>query len=475
MAQDYDLVILGGGTGGYVAAIRAAQLGLKTAVVEKGNLGGTCLHKGCIPSKALLRSAEVFRTAKHHAADFGVKTGEVTLEFGRVQERKQDVVNQLYKGVQALMKKGKIDVYEGFGRILGPSIFSPMPGTVSVEMTNGEENEMLIPKNVIIATGSRPRTLPGLDIDGDRIMSSDEALSLEELPSSILIVGGGVIGIEWASMLHDFGVDVTVIEYADRILPTEDEDISKEMLKLLKKKGIKFATGAKVMGDTLQKDEESVTIQAELGGKSQTFTAEKMLVSVGRQANVENIGLENTEIQTDKGFIQVKRTFQTKEAHIYAIGDVIGGLQLAHVASHEGIAAVEHIHTETAHSINYDHVSRCIYSSPEAASVGITEAQAKEQGYDVKIGKFPFTAIGKALVYGESDGFVKIISDKATNDLLGVHMIGPHVTDMISEAGLAMVLDATPWEVAETIHPHPSLSEVIGEAALAVDDKAIHM
>lgn len=475
MAQEYDLVILGGGTGGYVAAIRAAQLGLKTAVVEKGNLGGTCLHKGCIPSKALLRSAEVFTTAKHHAADFGVKTGNVTLDFNRVQERKQDVVNQLYKGVQALMKKGKIDVYEGFGRILGPSIFSPNPGTISVEMTNGEENEMLLPKNVIIATGSRPRTLPGLEIDGDRIMSSDEALELEKLPKSLLIVGGGVIGIEWASMLHDFGVDVTVIEYADRILPTEDEDISKEMLKLLKKKGIKFAVGAKVMGDTLEKDAKSVTVQAEVGGKNETFKAEKMLVSVGRQANVENIGLENTDIQKDKGFIQVTKTYQTKESHIYAIGDVIGGLQLAHVASHEGIAAVEHIHNGKVHPLNYDHVSRCIYSSPEAASVGITEAQAKEQGFDVKIGKFPFMAIGKALVYGESDGFVKIISDGATNDILGVHMIGPHVTDMISEAGLAMVLDATPWEVAETIHPHPSLSEVIGEAALAVDGKAIHM
>ena len=474
MAQDYDLVILGGGTGGYVAAIRAAQLGLKTAVVEKGDLGGTCLHKGCIPSKALLRSAEVYTTAKNHAADFGVKTGDVSLDFKRVQERKQSVVDQLYKGIQALMKKGKIDVYDGFGRILGPSIFSPMPGTISVEMTNGEENEMLIPKNVIIATGSRPRTLPGIDIDGSRILSSDEALELEQLPKSMLIVGGGVIGIEWASMLNDFGVEVTVIEYADRIIPTEDEDISKEMIKLLKKKGIKFATGAKVLGDTLEKSDGSVTVQAEVGEKTETFTAEKMLVSIGRQANTENIGLENTDIQKDKGFIQVMKTLQTKESHIYAIGDVIGGLQLAHVASHEGIAAVEHIHNGDVHQINYENVSRCIYSSPEASSVGITEQQAKERGFDVKVGKFPFAAIGKALVYGESDGFAKIIADKATNDILGIHMIGPHVTDMISEAGLAMVLDATPWEVGDTIHPHPTLSEVIGEAALAVDGKAIH-
>ena len=474
MAQNYDVVIMGGGTGGYVAAIRSAQLGLKTAIVEKGNLGGTCLHKGCIPSKALLRSAEVYATTKNHAADFGVVTGDVSLDFSRVQQRKQAIVDQLHAGVQGLMKKGKIDVYEGIGRILGPSIFSPNAGTVSVEMANGEENEMLIPNNVIIATGSRPRTLPGLTIDGEFVMSSDEALQMQELPKSILIVGGGVIGIEWASMLNDFGVDVTVIEYADRIIPTEDKDVSKEMLKLLSKKGVKFAIGAKVMADTLETGDNGVTIQAEVKGGMETFNAEKMLVSVGRQANVENIGLENTDIIVEKGFIKVKASFQTKESHIYAIGDVIGGLQLAHVASHEGITAVEHIKGNNPHAINYDLVSRCVYSNPEAASVGITEEQAKEKGHDVKVGKFSFKAIGKALVYGESDGFVKIIADKATNDILGVHMIGPHVTDMISEAGLAMVLDATPWEIAETIHPHPTLSEVMGEAALAVDGKAIH-
>lgn len=475
MAQNYDIVILGGGTGGYVAAIRAAQLGLKTAIVEKGKLGGTCLHKGCIPSKALLRSAEVYATTKNHAADFGVNTGEVTLDFSRVQARKESIVSQLHQGVQGLMKKGKIDVFEGTGRMLGPSIFSPSPGgTVSVEMNNGEENEMLIPKNVIIATGSRPRSLPGLTIDGTQVMTSDEALVMTELPKSILIVGGGVIGIEWASMLNDFGVEVTVIEYADRIIPTEDADVSKEMQKLLAKKGITFATSAKVLSETLETSEGSVTISAEFKGETKTFTAEKMLVSVGRQANVENIGIENTDIVVDKGFVQVKNTFQTKESHIYAIGDVIGGLQLAHVASHEGITAVEHIAGQKTHAIDYNLVSRCIYSNPEAASVGITQQQAKEQGFDVKVGKFSFKAIGKALVYGESDGFVKIIADKNTNDILGVHMIGPHVTDMISEAGLAMVLDATPWEIANTIHPHPTLSEVMGEAALAVEGKAIH-
>ncbi len=472
MAEEYDLVIMGGGTGGYVAAIRASQLGLKTAIVEKRELGGTCLHRGCIPSKALLRSAEVYATAKH-GEEFGVMAKEIALDFKKVQERKQGIVDQLHKGVQHLMKQGKIDVFEGFGRILGPSIFSPMPGTVSVEMNNGEENAMLIPKNVIVATGSKPRTLPGLEVDGEYVMTSDEALRMESLPSSIIIVGGGVIGIEWASMLVDFGVDVTVVEYADRIVPTEDKDISKEAHKLMKKKGIKLFTGAKVMGDSLTID-NGVSINAEHEGETKTFTADKMLVSVGREANVKNIGLENTTIEVDKGVIQTNEYYQTKESHIYAIGDVIGGMQLAHVATHEGITAVEHLADQNPEPIDYTMVSSCIYSSPEMASVGLTEDQAKEQGHNVKIGKFPFKAIGKALVFGESDGFVKIVADADNEDLLGVHMIGPHVTDMISEAGLAKVLDAASWEVAHTIHPHPTLSEAIGEAALAVDGKAIH-
>lgn len=475
MAQEYDVVILGGGTGGYVAAIRAAQLGLKTALVEKDLLGGTCLHRGCIPSKALLKSAEVFQMTKNEATHFGVDTTGTTLNFSRVQARKDEIVSQLHKGVTALMKKGKIDVYEGHGRMLGPSIFSPMPGTISVEMNNGEENEMLILKNLIIATGSRPRTLPGLELDEQQILSSDGALRMTELPTSMLIVGGGVIGIEWASMLNDFGVEVTVVEYADRILPTEDEDISKEMKKLLSKKGITFVTGAKVLPDSLEKSKDSISVAADVSGETTQFTAEKMLVSVGRQANTEGIGIENTEIQIENGYIQTKTTFQTKESHIYAIGDCIGGLQLAHVASHEGITAVEHIAGNNVEPINYTTIARCIYSSPEASSVGLTEKQAKEQGYDVKVAKFPFAAIGKALVNGNADGFVKVIADKQSDDLLGVHMIGAHVTDLISEAGLAMVLDATPWEVASTIHPHPSLSEVIGEASLAVDGKAIHM
>ncbi len=435
-------------------------------------MGGTCLHKGCIPSKSLLRSAEVFKQTKE-AEQYGVLTENTSLDFTKVQQRKSSIVDQLHKGVEGLMKKGKIDVFEGFGRILGPSIFSPTAGTISVERNDGEENTIIIPKNVLIATGSKPKSLPGLELDGEMVLSSDHALNLDELPKSVVIVGGGVIGIEWASMLNDFGVEVTVLEYMERILPTEDKDISKEVKRLLKKKGIKIVTGAKVLPDTLEKSEQ-VTIQAEHKGEQKSFVAEKMLVSVGRAPNVDNIGLENTDIIVEKGSINTNKYYQTKESHIYAIGDVIGGMQLAHVASHEGIVAVEHMANEDPLPINYEHISTCIYSNPEVASVGLTEDQAKEQGYDVKVGKFPFQAIGKALVYGEKDGFVKIIADKESEDLLGVHMVGPHVTDMISEAGLAQVLDATPWEVAHTVHPHPTLSEVMGEAALAVEGKQIH-
>lgn len=473
MADEYDLVILGGGTGGYVAAIRAAQLGLKTAVVEAEKMGGTCLHKGCIPSKALLRSAEVYATLKE-SEEYGITAKEVGYDFTKVQERKQKIVDQLHKGVEHLMKQGKIDIFEGYGRILGPSIFSPTAGTISVEKNNGEENEMLLPKNVIIATGSKPRTLPGLEIDGEFVMTSDEALQLKELPKSIVIVGGGVIGMEWASLFSDFGVEVTVLEYADRILPLEDAEISKEMTRLFKRKKVKIITSAKVLPETLSKGDGSVSIKALRKDKEEEFTAEKMLVSVGRAPNVENIGLDNTDIRQEKGAILVNDFFQTNESHIYAIGDVIGGLQLAHVAAHEGIVAVEHIAEQNPDPINYDHIAKCTYSRPEVANVGITEEEAIKRGFKVKVGKFSFKAIGKALVYGEQDGFVKIIADEETNDLLGVHMIGPHVTDMISEAGLAMVLDATPWEIAHTIHPHPTLSEAMGEAALAVEGKQIH-
>lgn len=472
MATEYDLVILGGGTGGYVAAIRASQLGLKTAIVEHDKLGGTCLHKGCIPSKAMLRSAEVFSLAKR-GTEFGVVADNVQLQIEKVQERKNNIVNQLYQGVQQLIQKGNIDVYKGVGTILGPSIFSPLPGTVSVELE--DDNELLIPKNLIIATGSSPRTLPGIQIDGETVLSSEHALELDQLPKSILIIGGGAIGIEWASMLSDFGVEVTVLEYADRILPNEDQEISQELTKALIKKGVQIIPNAKVLAETIEIDQDEATIQVEKQDEIKSFSAEKILVSVGREANISQIGLQNTDIRLENNFIQVNYNMQTQESHIYAIGDVIGGLQLAHVASHEGILAVEHIAGLNPDPIQYQNVPRCVYSHPEVASIGMTESEALNAGFQVKTGKFPFIANGKALIFGDTTGFVKLIADQKNNDLLGVHMIGPNVTDLISEAGLAHVLDATPWEVGTMIHPHPSLSETIGEAALAVDRAAIHI
>ncbi|OCA89130.1 dihydrolipoyl dehydrogenase [Pseudobacillus wudalianchiensis] len=461
----YDLAIIGGGTGGYVAAIRASQLGLKTAVVEKGELGGTCLHAGCIPSKALLRSAEIYKNAKN-GEEFGVIAPEVRLDFSKVQARKESITARLLKGIQHLMKKGKIDVYEGKGHIVQPK-------AVSVELRSGEENILLNAENIVIATGSRPRTLPGLEADGQYVMTSDEALQMEELPSSIIVVGGGVIGIEWASMLVDFGLDVTVIEYADRILPTEDKDISKEVQRLMKKKGVKIITSAKVLPETLEKG-DGVSIRAEHKGSEKSFSADKLLMSVGRQPNVEGVGLENTSVSLERGFIKTNEYYQTDEPGMYAIGDVIGGLQLAHVASHEGMIAIEHIADQNPSPLNPALVSKCVYSSPEVASVGLTEEEAQEKGYQVKTGKFSFRAIGKALVFGETDGFVKLIVEEGSNKLLGAHMVGPHVTDMITEAGLAQVLNATSMDIAHTIHPHPTLTEAIGEAALAVEGKEIH-
>ncbi|WP_153732904.1 dihydrolipoyl dehydrogenase [Sporosarcina obsidiansis] len=475
MSTEYDLVILGGGTGGYVAAIRAAQLGLKTAIVEKSKLGGTCLHNGCIPSKAMLKSAEVFRLVREEADEFGVKTGEVSLDFSQVQKRKHQIIDQLHAGIQSLMKKGKIDVYHGFGRILGASIFSPMPGTISVEMGNGEENEILLLKNLIIATGSKPKTLPGLEIDEHQVLTSDGALNMEALPSSITIIGGGVIGIEWASMLIDFGVKVTVLDRLEQILSTEDREVALAMQKALAKRGVTFILGADIMTDSLHKEDSQVIISYQLGEETQSISSEKLLVSVGRSPLIDDIGLANTEIQVENGIIQTTKTYQTKDQHIYAIGDVIGGLQLAHVAEHEGIYAVDHIAGMQREPINYELVPRCVYAFPETSAVGLTEQQARERGLQVKVGKFPFKANGKALVNGHSDGFVKILVDQQSDDIVGVHMIGSHVTDLISEAGLAMVLNAIPWEVSSTVHPHPTLSEAFSEAALAVDGLAIHM
>lgn len=472
MAENYDLVIVGGGIGGYVSAIRAAQEGLKTALVEQGLLGGTCLHKGCIPSKALLRSAEVLRTAKE-ASVFGVATGPVAFDFAAAQKRKQEIVDQLAQGVKALMSKGKIDVYEGRGRVLGPSIFSPSPGTISVDLADGD-NQMLIGKNVILATGSVPRPLPHTPFDGKQILSSDDVLQLKELPASMVIVGGGVIGIEWASMLVDFGVSVTVVEASETILPTADQAVAAEMEKQLKARGVVFYTNAQLDEQTVATTSSGIKATVHQNQEEHSIEAEKMLVAIGRVANVSDIGIDNTDIALAHGCIAVNEYGQTKESHIYAVGDCVGGLQLAHVAAHEGIVAVSHIIGKQVEPVDPLAVPSCVYSFPEAAQVGMTETQAKEEGHAVKIGTFPFAMNGKALIHGEAGGFVKLISDKDTSDLLGVHIIGTHATDLISEAALAKFLDAADFELAETIHPHPTLAEAIGEAALAVDGYAIH-
>lgn len=473
MTKTYDLVILGGGPGGYVAAIRAAQLGLSTAIVEKEQLGGTCLHQGCIPTKSLLRSAEVFQTVKE-SQSFGVLTTEPTVDFSLCLDRKNKVVEQLHKGIIHLMKKGKIDVYNGYGMILGASIFNPLSGSVSITYKDKEEVDIIIPKNLIIATGSKPKQLPNLPIH-ENIMTSNEALQMSSIPKSILIVGGGVIGMEWASLLNDFGTKVTIIEYASQILPTEDTEIAKELTRVMKKKGMKIVTNAKVIPEKMVVlDSGTIQVIVEEKGIEQTYEAEKVLISVGRQANIEKIGIENTSIQEKNGFIDTNSFYQTNEKHIYAIGDCIDTLQLAHVASHEGVLAVEHIVGKQVEALNYTFVPRCVYTSTEVASVGLTEQQAKEKGYAIKVGKFSFKGIGKALVYGNTDGFVKMITDAKTNDLLGVHLIGPKVTEMISEAALAQVLNATAMEIASTIHPHPSISEAIHEAALDVEKRALH-
>lgn len=471
MAEHYDLVVLGAGPGGYVAAIRAAQLGMNVALVEREKVGGVCLHKGCIPSKTLLRSAEVYDTVRR-ARDYGIMTENALLDMGKVQERKQQIVSQLHTGVQQLLKKHNVTVHEGTGRFLGASIFSPQTGTVSVEQGGGE-NVTLIPKHVIIATGSRPRGLPGLSVDGNKILNSDYALKLARLPDSMVIIGGGVIGIEWASMLSDFGLNVTVVEAEARVLPHEDEEISKEMTRLLKKRKVKLLTETKVQPDTVVIEEGVVRFQVQTGSNSSELKAEQVLLSVGRTANIDDIGLSNTDIKAPHGFVEVNEFMQTAESHIYAIGDVVGGYQLAHVASHEGIIAVEHMAGLSPVPLDARLVPRCTYSRPEVASLGLSEREASEQGFRTKIGKIPFRAMGKARVHGDVDGFVKIIADAKTEDVLGVHMIGPHATELISEAGLAGLLEATPWEISQAIHPHPTLAEAMGEAALAVEERAI--
>jgi len=471
MSKNYDLVILGGGMGGYISAIRARQLGKTVALVEKEKLGGTCLHKGCIPTKALLKSAEVFQTVKK-CGRFGVKVKELALNYVESFERKNTVVDKLYQGVQQLMKKHRVDVYKGVARLLGPSIFSPMAGAVSVEME--ETNETLIGKNVLIATGARPREIKQLPVDHTQILTSDDLLNLDHLPTSLTIIGGGVIGVEWASMMLDFDVPVTLIEREAALLPGFDPDIQTEVLNQLKQRGLTVHLGANVTESEINEDACVVTGRKE--DESFTVSSSHVLVSVGRIANTDQLGLSNTNITTDEsGFIEVNDHFQTKESHIYAVGDCIGGKQLAHVASAEGKLAVKHMFDEKVDLTPLSFIPSCVYASPEVAMVGLTETEANRQFTDVKTVTFPFQAIGKAVVADETKGFVKLVVDQQNRDCLGVSIVGEKATELISEAGIGLVLNASIDEFGETIHPHPSLSEAIAEASLLAMNEPVHI
>ncbi|WP_373230459.1 dihydrolipoyl dehydrogenase [Cohnella sp.] len=475
MPIEVDIAIIGGGPGGYTAAVRAAQAGRSVVIIERDKLGGTCLHRGCIPSKSLLRSAEVYATIGEAAA-YGVTIpeGKISVNWNTVLQRKNSIVDQLFRGLQALMKQHRIEVLNGNARIIGPSIFSPRSGAIAVELADGE-SETVVPKNVIIATGSRPRRLDGLAYDGVNIATSDEALDWPSRPSSILIIGGGVIGVEWASMLSDFGTEVTIIETADRLLPTEDKDMGAELAKALRKRGVKIITSASLQTAGCKVSDTGVQAEVITKGETLSLNAERMLVSVGRQGNVENLGLENTDVKSDKGFVLVNPiTLQSGESHIYAIGDCIGGIQLAHAAMHEASVAIDHLLGRKISRTADRDIPRCIYSRPEAASIGWTEADAKAQGFPIRTAKLPFRILGKALVYGEVEGFAKVVADSASGDLLGVHLVGAHATELIAEASLAKLLDAVPWEVGRTIHPHPTLSEAMQEVMLALDGGASH-
>lgn len=469
MTKQVDVAILGGGTGGYIAAIVAAQAGKSVVIIERDKLGGTCLHRGCIPSKSLLKSAEVYRQAGV-AALFGVEIEGYKLHFNRVQSYKQKVIDQLYQGIQLLMKKHRIEVIYGEGRIMGPSIFSPKSGSVAVECNNGEIITV-VSHHLIVATGSRPRTLPELPVHNDSIVTTDEALAWSSLPRRVAILGGGVIGVEWASMLTDFGVEVHVMEAASHIVPREDEDIAKELQCQLAARSVQIYTEAIVKPSAVRIEPSTgeVRLQVISKGQRKIIEVDKLLVCIGRQANIENIGLENCGIEFNNERIIVNEYMQTNEPYIYAIGDVIGGLQLAHAASAEGVIAVRHMCGEKTYRLDSQRIPRCIYSTPEIASIGLTEKEAITAGYSIKMSKVPFQASSKAIIQGDPSGFVKIIACADTNDLLGIHIVGPHTIELIGEAAIAQWLDATPWEVGEVVHPHPSLSEIIGEAMLAID------
>ena len=458
----FDVVVLGAGTGGYVAAIRAAQLGLSVALVERDKLGGTCLHYGCIPTKALLHTAEVYQQARDGATS-GVNISGLALDWAAANQRKQKIVDQLHRGLQFLMKKNKIEVVEGEG-----TFESPQRMTVA---TAAGKRAIEAP-NFVIASGSYAKSLPGVKIDGKRVITSDHALSMEALPQSAIVVGAGAVGVEFASMWNDLGSSVTLVEALPRITPLEDTEVSQAMQRAFTKRGMKVLPGAKMDLKSVRASGDGVRMKLEGGDE---LSADILLLAVGRGAVVDGLGLEKTAVRVEDGFIRVDDDLRTAEPSIFAIGDVVGGYQLAHVAAHEGIHAVEVIAGQEPQPLQYNQMPRCTYSRPQVASVGLTEEQAREAGVEVKTGKFPFSALGRAMINDDTEGFVKIVAAADTGEVIGAHMVGHNVTDLIAEPALAQLLEGTAWEVGISVHAHPTLSEAIGEAALAVDGRAIHI
>ncbi len=461
------MAIIGSGPGGYVAAIRAGQLGLKAAIIEKDKrLGGTCTLRGCIPTKQLLQSAHVYEQMQH-AADFGVQATGIQLAFADVQKRKDKVVMKNSKGIEYLMKKNTITVFKGTGKLA-------LPGKVEVTAEDGTK-QTISAKSVIIATGSVVRPIPGFETDGDKVVSSDHILELKDVPKSLIVMGAGAVGVEFASVYSRFGTETTIVELMPRLVPLEDEEVSKELERALRKRGVKCQVDTK-----LEKPEQTATGIRVTGKTSKgdpvSIEAAMLLVAVGRMPYTQGLGLEGTKIKVDRGFIQVDEFQQTGEPGVYAIGDVVPTPLLAHLASKEGIVAVEHLAKQkNVRPINLRLVPNCTYCDPEVASVGLTEAKAKELGYEVKVGKFPFSASGKARIIGEEEGFVKMVADKKYDEILGVHIIGPHATELIAEACVAMQFESTAEELGRTMHAHPTISETIMEAAEGVHGLAIHI
>lgn len=463
--EQFDLTIIGSGPGGYVAAIRAAQLGLKTAVIEKYKLpGGTCLHWGCIPTKALLHSAEVLETTRT-AGGYGVKVQNAELDLPGVHKHRKKTVITNAKGVAFLFKKNGITLIQGTGRLAGS-------GAVEVTPEQGDPFTVKSGK-IILATGSVVREMPGMEFDGKSIISSDHALELDRIPESMLVLGAGAVGVEFASIYATFGSKVTLVELLPNLVPLEDPDLGQELEKAFKKRKIEVHTGTRVQ--SVEKVDGGVKIQAEKDGEAVEMSAEVLLVAVGRNAVTSGLGLEGTGVVMDGPFIQVDAMMQTGEPGVYAIGDIVKTPALAHVASHEGVIAAEHAAGGTPHPIDYDKIPSCTYSSPEIASVGLSEQEAKDRGYEVAVGSFPFTANGKAKIIGDARGFVKIVSDKKYDEILGVHIIGPHATELISEAIAAVSLEATTEALFHAVHAHPTLAEAMHEAALGVHGRSIHI